>query len=348
MTAPLVRRAFQDHQITGDEASSLVAQAERRLHERQAPVSPETLRTEMAAMIQEAGLGAPQSAVAATRIVDAFVRAGATPVMADRFETQAFDPAEFRFPDPTAGAMEALAGTSLPVSLQTQKGNACGTTSLSMLLTYYGAPAADAHVTRIDAAIRSTGPVVDMFTAPGDIVAYARGRGFQATMRHGAGTDDLRTLIDQGVPALILYDCDDRHDGSGLHYSLVTGYQDTDGKRAFTLADPHGVTRTLSESQLLRQWSALKVKAAPGSPSVATPYHRVLFAVIPKTGRVTTPTGATRDVGDLWLPPDNASVYAKAANAVAGLVGLGGRLANHIREGKPTDLAPRTKSGLRG
>jgi hypothetical protein len=70
-------------------------------------------------------------------------------------------------------AVPRLSANDLGVVPQGQGGtNACGTTSLAMLLTYWGKPTD--HV-KIDQAIRR----MDMPTSPDDVVRYAESQGMR-------------------------------------------------------------------------------------------------------------------------------------------------------------------------
>lgn len=201
--------------------------------------------------------------------------------------------------------------TRLAVPLQTQKGNACGTTALSMLMTYFDAPAVVRQVGAIDAAIRpsSRDGHIDSFTAPLDIARYAQRHGFQASLHNQSSEHDLARMIDQGVPPMILYD--EAGDGSTLHYVLVTGYRDVDGKRQWTISNPSGFTHTKSSDGLLKAWSNLNIRG------VSLQYSRLMIAIAPRTGTVTLPSGGTKPATALALPRQNTSKVVDWGGSIA-------------------------------
>ena len=70
----------------------------------------------------------------------------------------------------------------------------------------------------IDRAIRpsSSDAKIDSFTAPIDIALYAQRHGMRATLHNDSSTDDLKAMLAQGVPPVILYDWDTPY-GKDLH-----------------------------------------------------------------------------------------------------------------------------------
>lgn len=154
--------------------------------------------------------------------------------------------------------------------------NGCGTTSLAMLLNFLaGGKPYDRP--RIDASIRALSP---MFTSPGDIAAYAEGQGLEASLHDETTIDDLHGMIDQGLPVEVLLDVSDKHDGSGLHYELVTGYgTGPDGKPYVELANPWGKREYMPEAAFLERWSNLSLKG------IGTSINRVAITVKPADSR---------------------------------------------------------------
>lgn len=138
--------------------------------------------------------------------------------------------------------------------------NGCGTTSLSMMLNYMagGKPLFDRE--RVDKAIRH----FNMFTSPGDIAAYAERHGLDASVHTDGSMDELKRMIDQGLPVQVLMDVNEDHDGTGLHYEVVTGYgTGPDGKRYVELANPWGQREFMAEDAFLARWSNLSAKGFP-------------------------------------------------------------------------------------
>lgn len=98
--------------------------------------------------------------------------------------------------------------------------NACGTTSLAMIMSYLGVPMTHED---IDNAIRR----MDIFTAPNDIIEFARDHGLEAEGYNHGTFDELKSHIDAGHPVECLIQSDTSLGGSanGPHYVAVTGYE---------------------------------------------------------------------------------------------------------------------------
>lgn len=183
------------------------------------------------------------------------------------------------------------------------KANACGTTSLAAMFDYWNpGKKGNDHFT-IDQAIRT----VDSFTAPDDLVRYAREHGYRAGMKTGAGLDDIQRMIDQGVPVQVIMeplnpsDRNGKPDRSdfGVHYVTVTGYEKgPDGKISkLTISDPWGLRYTMGAENFMDRWSNLKVGNVP------TGLDRVMIAYVPDDGRsITGPDGKTRKASAIHLP----------------------------------------------
>lgn len=138
--------------------------------------------------------------------------------------------------------------------------NGCGTTSLAMMLNFASGGKPRFSRESVDATIRH----FDMFSAPGPIAAYAESKGLQASVRTGASLADLKRTIDQGLPIQVLLDVSAAHDGTGLHYEIVTGYgMGPDGKPYVELANPWGQREMMTEEAFMFRWSDLKVKGFP-------------------------------------------------------------------------------------
>jgi hypothetical protein len=218
---------------------------------------------------------------------------------------------------PARGTVAAVAetiknGVNLPVKIQEQTGNACGTTSLSMVLKYFGVPAAASDVKAIDRAIRpsSRDAKIDSFTAPLDIALYAQRQGMRATLHNNSSTKDLEAMLAQGVPPMILYDWD-APTGNGLHYVVVTGHRERDGKKEWQLHDPSGYSWHITDAELNRRWSNLHVAG------VEIPYNRLMLTISPSQGNLKTPVGTTKEASDIMLPAHNTSTVVDFAGKVA-------------------------------
>lgn len=179
--------------------------------------------------------------------------------------------------------------------------NACGTTSLAMLLSYWGK--LTDHF-KIDRSIRR----MDMPTSPDDIVRYAESQGMRASMKSDASLSDLASMIDQGVPVQVLMDplfgsgkTEFDPSDSTLHYVTVTGYErGPDGKIAnLVISDPGGSGShyKVDAREFEEAWSNLRLLGAE------TGLNRVMVAMVPNDDRVIEGTdGKRRRASDIRLP----------------------------------------------
>lgn len=173
--------------------------------------------------------------------------------------------------------------------------NACGTTSQASILSYWGNGTPAYTHQQADAKIR-TG---DMFSAPDDLVRYARSRGFRAAMKTDAGLGDIKAMLDQGVPVQVLIDPGSKSDFN-QHYIAVTGYKtDASGKIAgLNITDPAGGSKyTMPVEEFMDKWSNLKMGG------VYTGMSRVMMTYVPQGNfPITGPDGKARKASDINLP----------------------------------------------
>jgi hypothetical protein len=146
-----------------------------------------------------------------------------------------------------------------------QQGNACGTTTLAEIMSYLGVPMTQADV---DNAIRRT----NIFTAPSDMIDFARSQGLSAEGYNNGTFDEIKSMIDAGYPVQAMVDGDSSvsvsDDGSagnfsvsGLHYIAITGYgtDPATGEQYITYHDPNrpdGEQR-MSVSDFEKMWSGV-------------------------------------------------------------------------------------------
>jgi hypothetical protein len=106
----------------------------------------------------------------------------------------------------------------------------CGTTSLSMILKYYGI---DISREDIDNAIRRTDSKLG--SNPGDLMEFARDHGLEAEGYNNASWEDLKSMVDKGYPCMASIGNGD----GGRHLIVVTGYETgADGKVHVLYHDP--------------------------------------------------------------------------------------------------------------
>ena len=221
---------------------------------------------------------------------------------------------------------------TMPYARQT--GNGCGTTSLGMIVTHLTGREYDQRT--VDAAIRRT----DIFTSPGDVVAYSRRQGLGSEGYNHGSPDQVKSFLDRGIPVQVILNISGASSNIGaLHYVAVVGYElDGDGKlTGFLVHDPHGKRDPdptkldfVSLDDFDRKWAAAK----PG-------FDRFFIAHAPKG--VDLPPGnwdgmrGTAAVGesvtnvvnnvDRILDPDSLGDF------VHGVVSLPGALVHGLRAG---------------
>jgi hypothetical protein len=134
--------------------------------------------------------------------------------------------------------------------------NGCGTTSLAMVLNYFTGDKQTYDRDKIDSSIRP----FNLFSAPNEVAAYAERQGLKVAVHSGTTLSDLHKMVDQGLPVEVLFDISDHHDGSGLHYEVVTGYGTAkDGQRFVELANPWGQREYMAEDAFMARWSNLNL-----------------------------------------------------------------------------------------
>src|SRR5215471_2854931 len=78
-----------------------------------------------------------------------------------------------------------------------QQGNACGTTTLAEIMSYLGVPETQAD---IDNTIRQ----MNIYTAPDDMIRYARDHGLEAEGYNNSSWDEVKAMLDAGHPVLAM------------------------------------------------------------------------------------------------------------------------------------------------
>lgn len=229
----------------------------------------------------------------------------------DRFDGPAQASLDRTHPAPHATPLTPNDLAVLPQN-QHQDGhtNACGTTCLASLMSYYGQPTTHQQV---DAEIRP----FDLGTGAEAIAGYANGHGMRAQVKNGGSLEDLAKLVDQGVPPMAHIDPDG---GSNLnsHWVVVTGYtrNAAGGIESLVLSDPAGREgaatgshRTVSAAEFDAQWSNLKY----GGVSVGE--SRELIAIVPRDGQVTSADGRSRPASSISLPASSLKDELRATPA---------------------------------
>lgn len=143
------------------------------------------------------------------------------------------------------------------MEILTQKGPACGTTSLAMIIRFL---TQDSDITPedIDKEIRR---LPGMFSSPPDLVAYARGKGLQAEEYNQNTLHDVEGLVRQGIPVMPLLDLtpDNALDFDHWHWVVVVAVENTDGENTLVINNPWGRQEVWDQGEFLKQWAHLKL-----------------------------------------------------------------------------------------
>jgi len=164
-----------------------------------------------------------------------------------------------------APALTAGSATRLPnadtMPFYIQEGNACGTTTLAEIMSYLGKTMTQSDV---DAAIRR----MDVFTAPSDMIDFARENGLEAEGYNHGSWEEVKAMIDAGHPVQAMVSGDSGvavENGSnpgnfsvdGLHYIVITGHgtDPATGEEVVTYHDPNrGSEQQMSVSDFEKMW----------------------------------------------------------------------------------------------
>jgi hypothetical protein len=141
-----------------------------------------------------------------------------------------------------------------------QQGNACGTTTLAEIMTYLGVNMDQAGA---DNAIRR----LNTFTAPDDMIDFARSKGLKAEGYNNGSWDEVKAMIDSGHPVQAMVDGsksvvvngNDHFSVDGLHYIAITGHgtDPATGEEYVTYHDPNRATdQRMSVSGFEKMWAA--------------------------------------------------------------------------------------------
>lgn len=176
--------------------------------------------------------------------------------------------------------------------------NACGTTSLASILAFFdpGSPLARHQV--LDKQMRNA----DLFSAPDELLRFARENGYRAGMKTDASLDDIKGMLDKGVPVQVLVDPDNDGGDITLHYVAVTGYKaDVSGKIThLTITDPAGgEVYEEAADHFVKRWANLKVGGFDAG------FNRVMLTYLPDDGRaIKGADGQVRRAPEIDLPDD--------------------------------------------
>src|SRR5207302_11412728 len=132
-----------------------------------------------------------------------------------------------------------------------QTGNSCGTTSLAMVLSYMtGKPYTQAQ---IDKAIRR----MDVFTAPKQLLEYARSQGAEAEGYNKGSWDEMMGYVDKGLPAQALIDVSADGSVTNMHYVDIVGHgRDANGEFVMIHNPATGAEEKLTRAEFEKKWGS--------------------------------------------------------------------------------------------
>lgn len=139
----------------------------------------------------------------------------------------------------------------------TQDGPACGTTSLAMIIRFL---TQDSNIAPedIDKEIRR---LPGMFSAPSDLIAYARRKGLQAEEYNYSYLKQVEDLVRQGIPVMPLLDLtpDNALDFDQWHWVVVVAVESTNGEKVLVINNPWGKQEKWSREEFSKRWAHLRL-----------------------------------------------------------------------------------------
>ena len=139
----------------------------------------------------------------------------------------------------------------------TQKGPSCGTTSLAMVIRFLTQDRSIAPED-IDREIRR---LPRMFSAPVDLVEYARNRGLQAEEYNHGSLQQIEELVSQGIPVIPLLDLtpDNALDFDHWHWVVVVAVERAAGRQLLFINNPWGRREEWEQERFMTEWTRLRL-----------------------------------------------------------------------------------------
>lgn len=139
----------------------------------------------------------------------------------------------------------------------TQKGPACGTTSLAMVIRFLtGDETLTPH--DIDRDIRK---LPGMFSSPADLRDFAHRKGLQAGEYNNGSLQEIESLISRGIPVMPLLDTtpDSPLDFKEWHWVVVVAIEGADNKKTLIINNPWGRQEQWQQDKFLKEWARLRL-----------------------------------------------------------------------------------------
>ena len=138
-----------------------------------------------------------------------------------------------------------------------QKGPACGTTSLAMIirfLTQYDKITPE----DIDREIRR---LPWMFSAPHDLIAYTRNIGLKVEEYNLSTLEQVESLINQGIPVMPLLDLTPNNtlDLDKWHWVVAVAVENVNNEKKLIINNPWGRQEEWDQDRFLKSWAHLKL-----------------------------------------------------------------------------------------
>jgi hypothetical protein len=139
----------------------------------------------------------------------------------------------------------------------TQQGPSCGTTSLAMIVRFLTGDNA-LMPPDIDREIRR---LPTMFSAPLDLMAYARRKGLRAEEYNFGSIEQLETLVSRGIPAMTLLDLtpDNALDFDQWHWVVLVAVTSAGGEKVIVINNPWGRQEEWGQEKFMKEWTHLRM-----------------------------------------------------------------------------------------
>jgi len=139
----------------------------------------------------------------------------------------------------------------------TQKGPACGTTSLAMILRFL-TPDKSINPQDIDKEIRK---LPWMFSSPVDLIRYTHSKGLRAEEYNQSSLQLIEDLVTQGISVIPLLDLtpDNALDFNQWHWVVIVSVEIADGHKILVINNPWGRQEEWELEKFSKEWACLRL-----------------------------------------------------------------------------------------
>ncbi|GEM_PF-5191983 len=135
-----------------------------------------------------------------------------------------------------------------------QKGNSCGTCSLSAIMNFFGT-----RITfdQIDKEIRK----FNIYSSPDLLVWFARRKGYASAFLNRTSREELTYYLDIGVPVILLVDTrpDEPYNPFHFHYIVALSYRNAEDGFRLGIYNPWGIREEITGEELDKIWRGLRI-----------------------------------------------------------------------------------------